>query len=82
MQAIDSLPEDQREALYLKCVREYSYGEVAVMQQCSVGTLKSRLWRARNALQKLLEERASAAHLPPGRRPRLAELQIFMAGGP
>ncbi|MHB1206817.1 MAG: RNA polymerase sigma factor [Rhodospirillaceae bacterium] len=54
VQAMAKLPTPQREALYLKCVGDYTYEEVATALQCSIGTVKSRLWRARNAMQKMI----------------------------
>lgn len=54
--AMDGLPRSQRDVLYLKYVGDYSYDEVAAALECSVGTIKSRLWRARNALQDIFRE--------------------------
>jgi RNA polymerase sigma-70 factor (ECF subfamily) len=48
--ALDALPEDQREALWLKEVEELSYAEIAGVQGCPVGTVRSRLARAREAV--------------------------------
>lgn len=50
--AIADLPQSQREALYLRYESHYTYGEAAAALDCSVGTVKSRLWRARQALQE------------------------------
>jgi RNA polymerase sigma-70 factor (ECF subfamily) len=61
VQALDKLPAAQREVLYLKCVSDYTYEEVAAALECSLGTVKSRLWRARNAMQKILMENGDAA---------------------
>jgi RNA polymerase sigma-70 factor (ECF subfamily) len=58
VQAMERLPTPQREALYLKCVGDYSYEEVAAALNCSIGTIKSRLWRARHAMQKMILEDA------------------------
>jgi len=49
--AVESLPKDQKAALLLREVEEYTYEEIAMMMGCSVGTVKSRLARARNALR-------------------------------
>lgn len=48
--ALDALPEEQREALWLREVEELSYEEIAGVQQCPVGTVRSRLARARGAV--------------------------------
>jgi RNA polymerase sigma-70 factor (ECF subfamily) len=56
VQAMERLPTSQREVLYLKCVGDYTYDEVAAALKCSVGTIKSRLWRARHAMQKMILE--------------------------
>jgi len=49
--AVESLPKEQKAALLLREVEEYTYEEIARMMGCSVGTVKSRLARARNALR-------------------------------
>ncbi len=52
--AIDSLSEDFREIVILRDVQELSYEEVAEVLNCSVGTMKSRLARARSKLKDKL----------------------------
>jgi RNA polymerase sigma-70 factor (ECF subfamily) len=47
MAAIDRLPDDQREVLVLVVMEEFSYGEVADMLGIPIGTVMSRLARAR-----------------------------------
>ncbi len=54
-QALKSLPEEQREALILVCAGGFAYEEAAEICQCAVGTVKSRVSRARKALQATLE---------------------------
>jgi len=49
--AVESLPKDQKATILLREVEEYTYEEIARMMDCSVGTVKSRLARARNALR-------------------------------
>jgi RNA polymerase sigma-70 factor, ECF subfamily len=49
--ALKSLPRDQQEALQLIAVEERSYEEVADATGCPVGTLKSRVYRARQLLR-------------------------------
>lgn len=49
------LPIDQREALILIGAGQLSYEEAAAICDCAVGTMKSRVSRARNALLAILE---------------------------
>jgi len=49
------LPEDQREALVLVGAGGLSYEETAEICGCAVGTIKSRVSRARKALFEILE---------------------------
>jgi RNA polymerase sigma-70 factor, ECF subfamily len=53
--AVDRLPPDQRAALLLVTVEGLSYREAAEVVQVPVGTIMSRLARARTALQAGLE---------------------------
>lgn len=48
--ALTNLDEHQREALVLIFVNELSYEEAAKVAGCPVGTMKSRVYRARNEL--------------------------------
>lgn len=52
--ALDRLPEDQREAIILIGASGFSYEEAAEICGCAVGTIKSRVSRARSRLQELL----------------------------
>ena len=52
--ALNKLPEDQREALILVGASGFSYEEAAAICECAVGTIKSRVNRARNRLADLL----------------------------
>src|SRR5205809_4449360 len=52
--ALLKLPPDQREALILVGASGFSYEEAAEICQCAVGTIKSRVNRARNRLAELL----------------------------
>ena len=52
--ALDKLPADQREALILICASGFSYEEAAEICECAVGTMKSRVNRARNRLSEIL----------------------------
>lgn len=53
-QAVRSLPMAQRKALILVVVHGLSYEEAAQVCQCAVGTIKSRVGRARVALHDML----------------------------
>src|ERR1700759_1447118 len=53
--ALRSLPDEQREALVLVGAGGFAYEEAADICNCAVGTVKSRVSRARRALQAALE---------------------------
>ncbi len=53
--AIQQLPAKLRVPLVLKDIEGFSYQEIADTVQCEVGTVKSRIFRAREALKKVLE---------------------------
>ena len=52
--ALAKLPHDQREALLLVGASGFSYEEAAAICECAVGTIKSRVNRARTRLTELL----------------------------
>ena len=54
--AMNMLPHEQREALILVGAGGFAYEEAAEICQCAVGTVKSRVSRARKALQATLEK--------------------------
>jgi RNA polymerase sigma-70 factor (ECF subfamily) len=56
--ALDRLPAEWRDALLLREVEELSYEEIAEVQGCPVGTVRSRLARARAALFEQLSEQS------------------------
>lgn len=53
--ALDKLPSDQREAIILVGASGFSYEETARICGCAVGTVKSRVSRARMNLQNELQ---------------------------
>ncbi len=53
--ALEALSPDQRQVVVLADVEEYSYQEIAEIVGCSIGTVRSRLHRARQQLRKLVE---------------------------
>jgi RNA polymerase sigma-70 factor (ECF subfamily) len=52
--ALDKLPDDQREAVILVGASGFSYEEAAAICGCAVGTIKSRVNRARNRLAEIM----------------------------
>jgi RNA polymerase sigma-70 factor (ECF subfamily) len=57
-QALTMLPAEQREALILVGAGGFAYEEAADICGCAVGTVKSRVSRARRAVQQILEKGA------------------------
>ena len=49
---IEQLPEDLRTAINLRELEGLSYEEIAVIMECPVGTVRSRIFRARDAVDK------------------------------
>jgi RNA polymerase sigma-70 factor, ECF subfamily len=54
--AIDALPEDLRTAIVLRELEGLSYEEIAAAMDCPVGTVRSRIFRAREAIDRQLRE--------------------------
>jgi RNA polymerase sigma-70 factor, ECF subfamily len=70
--ALDQLPAEHREALILVGAAGLSYEEAAEICGCALGTIKSRVNRARNRLLKVMQiERAADAIGPTRERARL-----------
>ncbi|MGA7721115.1 MAG: sigma-70 family RNA polymerase sigma factor [Ignavibacteriaceae bacterium] len=53
--AIDKLPDKLKIPLLLKDIEGLSYQEIAESVQCEIGTVKSRIFRAREGLKNLLK---------------------------
>lgn len=66
--ALRRLGADQREALLLVCVEQLSYAEVAEVLHVPVGTVMSRVSRARAALRQFLDGDADRGAAPALRR--------------
>ena len=49
---IESLPDDLRTAIMLRELDGLSYEEIAQVMECPVGTVRSRIFRAREAIDK------------------------------
>ena len=47
---MDELPEDLRVALSLREMEGLSYDEIAVIMECPIGTVRSRIFRARESI--------------------------------
>ncbi|MBV2218075.1 MULTISPECIES: RNA polymerase sigma factor RpoE [Diaphorobacter] len=60
--AMEALPEDLRQAVTLREIEGLSYEEIAVAMECPIGTVRSRIFRAREAIsarvKPLLEKRS------------------------
>ena len=56
-EAIDELSDEHREIIILRDINDYSYEEIGDMLGIEQGTVKSRLFRAREALRKRLIEK-------------------------
>ncbi len=52
--AIDALPEELRRAIVLREIDGLSYEEIAEMMDCPIGTVRSRIFRAREAVAEKL----------------------------
>jgi RNA polymerase sigma factor RpoE len=52
--AIDALPEELRTAIVLREIEGLSYDEIAGMMNCPIGTVRSRIFRAREAVAQKL----------------------------
>ena len=53
--AFSKLPEKLRVPLMLKDIEGFSYQEIAETVQCEIGTVKSRIFRAREGLRNILK---------------------------
>jgi len=53
--AIEELPEDLRMAILLREVDGMSYEDIAGVMECPIGTVRSRIFRAREAVDKQLK---------------------------
>jgi RNA polymerase sigma-70 factor, ECF subfamily len=58
-EAISGLPEEFRVTLVLCDINEFSYAEIAAITQVAIGTVRSRIARARNLLQRKLWQYAN-----------------------
>jgi len=52
--SLDALPEELRSAIVLREIDGLSYEEIATIMNCPVGTVRSRIFRAREAISEQL----------------------------
>ncbi len=55
MLTMRALPEDLRTAITLREIEGLSYDEIAAVMDCPIGTVRSRIFRAREAIDKELK---------------------------
>jgi RNA polymerase sigma-70 factor (ECF subfamily) len=61
-QALRQLPEPYRSAIALAYIQELSLEQIAAIEQCAVGTVKSRIFRAKEQLRSLLLDAQGTPH--------------------
>lgn len=54
--ALEQLPEEFKLAVILRDIQELSYDEIAKTLKCSIGTVRSRIFRGRRLLQTVLKD--------------------------
>jgi len=52
--AVEALSEDLRQAITLREIEGLSYEDIAEIMQCPIGTVRSRIYRAREAIASRL----------------------------
>ena len=67
--ALGRLPEDMRTAVVMCDVEGFSYRDISEILGCPVGTVRSRVARARGHLMKALAAEAAALCFGKGRQP-------------
>jgi len=53
---LDGLPDAQREVVHFAFFQDMHYDDIATVTQCPAGTVKSRMFHARQALHRCLEQ--------------------------
>lgn len=53
--AMDALPEDLRQALTLRELEGLTYEDIAIVMNCPIGTVRSRIFRARDAISSIVK---------------------------
>ena len=79
--ALDALPESQRAATLLHYMNDYSLAEIAAFLGIPIGTVKSRLYHARQSLKERMTELNSLSAQRPSRDNQFAEkvMRLFDA---
>lgn len=81
--AVDALSEQQRTAIALREFQGLSYSHVAEAMSCPVGTVRSRIFRAREAinhrLRHILDDQRGVGNRRTGSSPRQRTLQMITA---
>jgi len=55
LEAIEALPDDLKQAITLRELDGMGYEEIAITMDCPIGTVRSRIFRAREAIDKKLK---------------------------
>lgn len=81
--ALHKLSEEHRHILHMVCVKGMKYGEVSEALQIPVGTVRSRMSRARENLNAIMAQQATATaksqdNIPEQYRPRTSEQKGWM----
>ncbi|MEO6091617.1 MAG: sigma-70 family RNA polymerase sigma factor [Novosphingobium sp.] len=76
-EALRQLSPERREALMLIGASGFTYEEAASISNCAIGTMKSRVARARVELAKLLDPEIEDGALPARSRPRAQRTSRF-----
>ncbi len=67
LRQVGRLPDEQREVLLLAAVEELRYEEIAEVLAIPVGTVMSRLSRARDKLRRMVDAPSVVVEMPPRR---------------
>ena len=54
-EAMEALPDELRQAVTLREIEGLSYEEIATIMDCPIGTVRSRIFRAREAIDRELK---------------------------
>jgi RNA polymerase sigma-70 factor (ECF subfamily) len=84
LRALDSLPVDMRTTVILVCLQGLAYGEVAIVQKVSEGTIAWRMHEARRRLHDAMlpEKLPRRRELSPDLAHALAEYGLFLPALP
>jgi RNA polymerase sigma-70 factor (ECF subfamily) len=66
-EVLKEIEQEQRIVVYLSDIKEYSYKDISLMLEIPIGTVMSRLHRARQTLKKKLLEKGYAKEYASGR---------------